>query len=82
MKKFFEEYFEKLRSGSEVDKKIAAINLALDGWVTDEDIDNIRGIYANSTAEEKAQLRSVIQSRIGDLVDIGQRTQLRVIVAS
>ena len=82
MKKFFEEYFEKLRSGSEVDKKITAINLALDGWVTDEDIDNIRGIFANSTAEEKAQLRSVIQSRIGDLVDIGQRTQLRVIVAS
>jgi hypothetical protein len=82
MKKFFEEYFEKLRSGSELDKKIAAINLALDGWVTDEDIDNIRGIVASATAEEKSQLRSVIQARIGDLVDIGQRTQLRVIVAS
>ena len=82
MKKFFEEYFEKLKSGSEVDKKIAAINLALDGWVTDEDIDNIRSIYASATDEEKTQLRGVIQSRIGELTDIGQRTQLRVIVAS
>jgi hypothetical protein len=81
MKKFFNEYYEKLRGGSEIDKKIAAINLALDGWVTDEDIDNIRGIYASSSAEEKAQLRSVIQSRIPDLIDIGQRTQLRVIIA-
>jgi len=82
MKKFFHEYFDKLKGGSELDKKTAAINMALDGWVTDADIANIAGIYQNASAEEKVQLRSIIQSRIGDLVDLGQRSQLRVIIGS
>jgi len=78
---FFKEY-EKLKGGSELDKKIAAINVALDGWVSGDDISNIESIYYNSTQEEKAALRNVIQPRIDELIDIGQRTRLRVLVVS
>jgi hypothetical protein len=82
MRKFFKDYFEKLKGGSELEKKIAAINMALDGWVTDDDIANIEGIYSSATQEDKVELRNAIQPRISDLIDIGQRTRLRVLLAS
>ena len=82
LREFFKDYYEKLKGGSEIDKKIAAINIALDGWVSGDDISNIEGIYFNASQEEKAALRNVIQPRIDELIDIGQRTRLRVLVAS
>jgi len=82
MKSFFDNYYDKMKGGSELDKKLAVINYWLDGWVSDEDIANIEGIYFGATDEEKGQLRSLIQSRISELIDIGQRTRLRVLVAS
>jgi hypothetical protein len=82
MREFFKDYYEKLKGGSELDKKIAAINLALNGWVSGDDISNIEGIYASASAEDKAALRNVIQPRIEELIDIGQRTRLRVLLAS
>ena len=82
MREFFKDYYEKFKSGSELDKKIAAINLALDGWVSGDDISNIEGIYASASPEDKAALKNVIQPRIEELIDIGQRTRLRVLLAS
>lgn len=82
MRSFFEKYYDKLKGGAELDKKLAVINYWLDGWVSDDDIANIEGIYLGATEEEKVQLRSLIQSRISELIDIGQRTRLRVLVAS
>lgn len=82
MNAFFKNYYEKLKAGSELEKKLAVINYWLDGWVSDEDISNIESIYAGSSDEEKVQLRSLIQSRVSELIDIGQRTRLRVLVAS
>jgi hypothetical protein len=84
-KKFMRDFFnenEKLKGGSELDKKIAAINLALDGWVSGDDISNIEGIYSSASQEDKAALRNVIQPRIEELSDIGQRTRLRVLMVS
>lgn len=81
LREFFKDY-EKLKAGSELDKKKGAINIALDGWVSGDDISNIESIYMNATPEEKAELKILIQSRIEELVDIGQRTQLRVLLVS
>jgi hypothetical protein len=80
LREFFKKYFEKLKGGSELEKKKAAINIALDGWVSGDDIGNIESIYLNATPEEKKELKILIQSRIEELVDIGQRTRLRVLV--
>jgi hypothetical protein len=77
IRQFFKEYYEKLRGGSGLDKKIAAINLALDGWVSDNDISNIEGIYNGASPEEKVQLRGAIEPRITSLVNEGQRVRLR-----
>lgn len=82
LREFFKEYFEKLKGGSELEKKKAAVNIALDGWVSGDDISNIESVYLNATPEEKKELKILIQSRIEELVDIGQRTRLRVLVVS
>jgi hypothetical protein len=82
MTSFFNMYYERMKTGSELQKKIASINYWLSGWVYDEDLANIEAIYRDSSQEDKAQLRAVIEPQIGSLIDIGQRTRLRVLLAS
>lgn len=82
MKKFFDEYHDELAKGSELDKKNAAINMALDGWVTDTDIANIAGIYQNASEDDRLHLRATIEGRISELSDHGQRADLRLAMAS
>jgi len=67
-------------SGSEADKKVAAVNSLLDGWVSDADIANIENIYRGSSPEEQTQLRSAISGRITSLMDMGQRARLRILI--
>jgi hypothetical protein len=82
MESFFNNYYDKMKGGSELQKKIASINYWLSGWVYDEDLANIEAIYRDSSPEDKAQLRAVIEPQIGSLIDIGQRTRLRVLLVS
>lgn len=82
MESFFNMYYEKMKGGSELQKKIASINYWLSGWVYDEDLANIEAIYRDSSPEDRAQLRAVIEPQIGSLIDIGQRTRLRVLLVS
>ncbi len=78
---FFERYATAVR-GTETEKKIAAINSLLDGWVSDTDLDNIENIWSASSADEKADIARAIRPRVGSLIDLGQRTRLRTILAS
>ncbi len=82
METFFNNYYDKMKGGSGLQKKIASINYWLSGWVYDEDLANIEAIYRDSSPEDRAQLRAVIEPQIGSLIDIGQRTRLRVLLVS
>jgi hypothetical protein len=62
--------------------KIAAVEAFFSGWVSDEDIGAIEEIYRESTGEEKTQIGYIIQANIPELWSIGQRTRLRVLLAS
>lgn len=81
LNKFFDRYARAVQ-GTETEKKIAVINSLLDGWVSDTDLDNIENIWSASSAGEKAEIRKAVSPRIGSLIDIGQRTRLRTILAS
>lgn len=63
------------------EEKLRIINRLLDGWVSDEDIAVIGRVYRNTFGGEHAILKRAIEERLLDLTDIGQRTQLRVILA-
>jgi hypothetical protein len=76
---FFQRFSQAI-GGSEVDKKIAAVNSLLDGWVSDADISNIENIYHGSSPEEQTQLKAVISGRITSLMDFGQRGRLRILI--
>lgn len=65
-----------------VKEKIYQMNDLLDGWVSDADLDRIAGIWGTLEGGEKDQARAAIQGRVGDLIDIGQRSRLRVILGS
>lgn len=62
--------------------KIATVEALFSGWVSDEDLDGIEEIYRQSSGEEKAQIGAIIQANIPELWSIGQRTRLRVLLAS
>jgi hypothetical protein len=81
LNKFFERYARAMQ-GTETEKKIVAINSLLDGWVSDTDLDNIENIWSAASHDEKAEIRKAISPRIGSLIDIGQRTRLRTMLAS
>ncbi len=78
---FFNRWREAM-GGSELDKKIAAINGLLDWWVSDADLESIQNIWHGSTEDEKRQIRYAIQPRVSDLTDHGQRARLRAILGS
>lgn len=79
--KFFERYATAIK-GTETEKKVAAINSLLDGWVSDTDLDNIENIWSASSKDEKAEIAKSIRPRVGSLIDLGQRARLRGILAS
>jgi hypothetical protein len=81
LNKFIERY-ARAAQGTETDKKIAAINSLLDGWVSDSDLDNIENIWNASSGDEKSEIRKAVSARIGSLISIGQRTRLRTILAA
>jgi hypothetical protein len=62
-------------------EKLRMTNRLLDGWVSDDDLTAIRKICRNASATEMTSIRAALHSRELDLTDIGQRTQLRVILA-
>jgi hypothetical protein len=63
-------------------EKVRILNRLFDHWwVGDEDIGAIKRIYANTPPDQKAEVRRVVEHRIPDLHSIGQRTQLRVMLA-
>jgi hypothetical protein len=81
LKTFFDRYATAV-NGTEAEKKIAAINSLLDGWVSDTDLDNIENIWNASSSDEKAEIAKAVRPRVGSLIDLGQRTRLRTILAS
>ncbi len=78
---FFRRYEQALQ-GSEVDKKIAAINSLLDWWVSDADLDHIENIWRGVVPDQKPHIRAAIMPRITSLSDHGQRARLRAILGS
>jgi len=76
---FMNRYAQAL-GGSEVEKKVAAVNSLLDGWVSDADISNIENIYRGSSPDEQTQLKSTISGRVTSLNDMGQRARLRILI--
>ncbi len=62
-------------------ENIRVCNRLLDGWVSDSDIAVIGKVYRNAASAQQSQLKTVLEGRLLDLTDIGQRTQLRVILA-
>jgi hypothetical protein len=63
--------------------KIATVEAIFNQWwVSDEDIGIIEEIYRESSGDEKDRIRNAIQSNISGLWSIGQRTRLRVLLAS
>jgi hypothetical protein len=64
------------------DEKARLINMLLDGWVSDEDIAAVRKLYTSGPSGQRADLAQLIERRIPELTSTGQRTALRVIVAS
>ena len=58
---------------------IRMINRLLDGWVADEDIAAIDRICQSvQDASQMTRIRNAINPRIRDLINIGQRTRLRL----
>jgi hypothetical protein len=76
---FFDRY-QRTLTGSETDKKVAAVNSLLDWWVSDADIAHIANIWNGSSEEEQRHIRATILARISSLSDHGQRAQLRSIM--
>ena len=75
--------FQRIRSGSELEKKRAAILGMMHSWiVTDADLDDIRNIWGGCSEEEKAQLRPEIEANMTALTDHGDRAELRIIISS
>ena len=64
---------------AEVDKKLAAVNSLLDGWVSDADIEHIVNIWNGSSEEEQRRIQAVIQSRVSSLISYEQRVRLRTL---
>jgi hypothetical protein len=62
--------------------KIGQIKDLLGGWVSDDDLNAIAGIWATIQPGDKARVKAAIEPLVGDLWDIGQRTRLRVILVS
>lgn len=62
-------------------EKIRIINRLFDGWVSDSDIGGIRKVYQNTPSTQQSDVKQAIERRIPDLASIGQRTQVRVILA-
>ena len=63
-------------------EKIRMINMLLDGWVSDDDLDAIARICQSVTnSQEMVAIRSAISPREISLTSIGQRTRLRVILS-
>ena len=66
-----------------VQQKIAIINDLLDGWVSDNDLDNIERVFNSLSSDgERTTVRDAIQPRIISLTSIGQRTRLRAILGT
>jgi hypothetical protein len=63
-----------------IEEKIRIINILLDWWVHDSDIEVIKKIYQNATQQQRIPLRNFNNSRVLDLTDIGQRSKLRIIL--
>lgn len=62
-------------------EKIRVCNRLLSGWVSDSDIAAIGKVYRNTPGAQRSALKKVLEGQLLDLTDIGQRTQLRVILA-
>ena len=63
--------------------KVKVVEAILDSWwVTDDDIAAIEEMYRGAIDLEKARIRAMIQAKIPELSSIGQRTRLRVLLAS
>jgi hypothetical protein len=62
---------------------VASVEALLDSWwVSDDDIAAVEEIYRTATGEDRQRIRAVIQAQIPNLSSIGQRTRLRVLLAS
>jgi hypothetical protein len=64
-----------------VNEKIRMIHTLLNGWVSDEDLVAIRRL-CRSNPGDMAAIRTAIAPRIRELTDLGQRTQLRLILGT
>jgi hypothetical protein len=76
---FFERY-QRAVTGSEIDKKVAAVNSLLDWWVSDADIGHIENIWNGSSEEERRHIRHAVLARVSSLNNHAQRVRLRSLV--
>jgi hypothetical protein len=75
--------FQKIRQGSEVEKKRAAILGLMNGWVfSDADLADVRNIWSGCSEDEKRELRPSIEANMNALSDHGDRAELRIIIGS
>jgi hypothetical protein len=63
-----------------VPDKIRMINRLLDGWVSDDDLDAVDRLCANSIESDMDQIELAITPRVGSLTSLGQRSRLRTIL--
>jgi hypothetical protein len=64
-----------------VAERLRIINRLFDGWVSAEDIEVIKKVYRYAPLDQHTDVRQAISRRIPDLSSIGQRTELRVMLA-
>jgi hypothetical protein len=75
--------FQRIRQGSEVEKKRAAILGLMNGWVfSDADLADVRNIWSGCSEDEKNELRPSIEGNMNALSDHGDRAELRMIIGS
>jgi uncharacterized membrane protein YeaQ/YmgE (transglycosylase-associated protein family) len=67
-------------AGIEPEMKASMVNRLLDGWVSDDDIKAIETLcLAINDLEEGSFMSGVINRRILDVTDLGQRTRIRLL---
>ncbi len=63
-----------------IEEKIRICNRLLNGWVSDEDLDTVRTVFRSTHGDELLSLKDVLEGRVSDLWDLGQRAELRSIL--
>jgi hypothetical protein len=61
-------------------EKTRLVNVLLNGWVSNDDVDAIERIYKNTPSAQRPTVGHAIEARIGDLSSSSQRARLRLLL--